>query len=64
MVEANSIRTVPLDELGRAFWGTHRTANPSRLAHPQVARADNPTEPFQPLAPSKHSAPQALKVRP
>jgi len=30
------------------------------LSHPQAARTDNPTEPFQPLAPSKQSAGQAL----
>jgi hypothetical protein len=32
-----------------------------KLAHPQVARADNPTAPFQPRAPSKQSTVQALK---
>jgi hypothetical protein len=31
------------------------------LADPQAARADNPTEPFQSLAPSKQPAAQALK---
>jgi len=31
------------------------------LAHPQVARADNPTEPFQPFALSKQPAVKALK---
>jgi hypothetical protein len=31
------------------------------LADPQAARADNRTEPFRPLAPSKQPAAQALK---